>query len=145
MEVVLKAYLFTAISLNCALIVTKSIALANNIIKGSKIANQFIIWKRQRSIYNEEAEVLGRRWWSLFKKHNPDVVIRAGQKFKKNWFAHCTYSAFFKMYNQIEVVLVILDNAQKFDTPAHMDAGGNDVDNKSQAFGYLFIDTTMSS
>ena len=68
MEVVPKVCLFTATSsLNCALSVTKSIALANNLIERSEIANRFIIWKTQRGIYNEEAEVLGRRWWSLFQ------------------------------------------------------------------------------
>jgi hypothetical protein len=84
MEVILKAYLFMASNLNCAFSVTESIALVNNLIEGLEIAKQFIIWKKQRGIYSEEAKVLGRRWWSLLKKRNPDVVIRAGQKFKKN-------------------------------------------------------------
>jgi hypothetical protein len=56
-----KAYLFTASSLNCELSVTKLIALANNLIEGSEIAKQFIIWKKQRGIYSEEAKVFGRR------------------------------------------------------------------------------------
>ena len=33
------------------------------------------------------------------------------------------------MYNQIEEALPISGNAQKFETPVHMDAGGNVVDN----------------
>ena len=69
-------------------------------------------------------------------KRYPDVDIIAGQKFKKNRHAHCIYSVFFKIDNQIEVALLILGNAQKFDRPVHMDAGGNVVDNLSQAFGY---------
>ncbi len=79
---------------------------------------------------------MGRRRWSLFKKRNPDVVIRASQKFKKNRYAHCPYSAFFIMYNQTEAALLYSGNAHKFDTPVHMDANGNAVNSKSQAFGY---------
>ncbi len=39
MEVIVKAYLFTASSLNCALSVTESIALANNLIGGLEMPN----------------------------------------------------------------------------------------------------------
>ena len=92
--------------------------------------------KKQRGDFSKEANILGRGWCSLFKKRNPDVVIRANQKFKKNWHAHCTYSAFFNMYNQIEAALLKSGNAQNYNTPAHMDAVGNVADNESQAFRY---------
>ena len=44
MEVILKAYLISAAGLSCALNVSKIIAFANNLIKGTKVADKFIAW-----------------------------------------------------------------------------------------------------
>jgi hypothetical protein len=46
-EVVLKGYLITAADLSCALNVSKIIAFANNFIKGTKIEDKFIAWKKK--------------------------------------------------------------------------------------------------
>jgi hypothetical protein len=50
-EVVLKAYLITAADLSCALNVSKIIAFANDLIKGTNFADKFIAWN---------AEMLGK-------------------------------------------------------------------------------------
>ena len=136
MEVVLKAYLITAADLSCALNVSETIAFANDLIEGTKIADKFIAWKKKRGIYNANAETLGRKWYRLFMNRNSDIVTRVGDNLEQNRFDHINYPAFFKMFNQIEAALLKLGNAHKFGSPVHMDAAGNIVEDESLAVGH---------
>ena len=62
-------------------------------------------------------------------------VTRAGKNLEQNQFNQINYPAFFKMFEQIEAALLTLRNACKFNSPIHMDAAGNIIDDESQAVG----------
>ena len=53
---------------------------------------------------------------------------------KRDRAEHCHDSAFNKMYNQNEYLIVKYGNAIWFDSPVHMDIDGNIVNNKALAF-----------
>ena len=79
------------------------------------------------------------KWWELFKRRNPEIVSKAGKRFVRNRADHCHDVPFQKMYNQIENDLVLADNAERLDLPAHMYIKGKVVDDESKGFGRPMI------
>ncbi len=68
MEVILKACLVTTADLSCALNFNETISFTNDLIKGKRIAAKIIAWKKKHNIYNPDADLLGQKWYKLFKK-----------------------------------------------------------------------------
>lgn len=48
----------------------------------------------------------GRKWWALFKKRNPDLELKGGQKYARNRHDHCNFAAFSRMYDNIGKQLI---------------------------------------
>jgi len=109
----------------------------NDLICGTDFETKLIQWKIQRRIYNFDPEMplVGRKWFSLFMKRNPELVGKAGKKYPRNRAEHCHDSAFNKMCNQNEHLLVKSGNAVWLDSPVHMDIDGNIVEDEALAFG----------
>ena len=134
-EVVVKMYIITAANVNAALSVSSIIALANNLLEGTPQEKVLRDWKKSHVYYNEDAPLLGRKWFAQFMKRNPDLESQYGKKFARNRDAHTHDTAFTKMGKQIEAQLIDSGNAERFDVPIHMDKVGNAVDNEKDGFG----------
>ena len=134
-EVVLKGLVIQACDLHICLNVSGVIALANSLIHGSMLEQQVIAWKKKVGVYTEDTDTLGIGWWRNFKRRNPDMSSKAAQKFEQHREAHCNYTAFRRMYDNIELALIESGNAVPYSSPVHMDLHGNIVDDESLAFG----------
>ena len=136
-EVLLIAQLIVAWSLKCPLSVRASIALMNSMIENTPVAERVIAWKMKDGIYNPDEDLVGRAWWRGFKRRNPELEQKAPRNFERNRADHCTYSAFEKMFNQVEALLIQSGNAKKSERPTHQDRHGNVVDDVTLAFGLM--------
>ena len=136
-EITLVSFDTIAWSIKRPLSVSRCIELMNDLISGTDFKTKIIQWNIQRRICNFDPEMplVGRKWFLLFMKRNPELVGKAGKKYSRNRAEHCHDSAFNKMCNQNEHLLVKSGNAVWLDSPVHMDIDGNIVEDEALAFG----------
>ena len=61
---------------------SQGLQLVNRLIKGTKLQEEVIAWKK-RGYSNNEEVVIGRGYWGKFMKQNRDkIFIKRGQKYK---------------------------------------------------------------
>ena len=137
-ETVLKAIITSAAAVNHPLNVGTTLALMNNLVKDTTYEEHFTKLKvvRRMKTSNPCKPLIGTGWLRGFLKRNPDIQSKVGKKFAANRASHCHYTAFDKMYNQVEYTLIKSGNAVLYEHPVHMDMEGNIVNNKSHAFGH---------
>jgi len=109
-ETTLKSYLMTAADLNCPLNVADTIAFANQLLKGSKIAAKIIRRKKERGMYNKDSPLVGHKWYMLFQGRNEDVRATVGANLEQNRNDHMTHATFSMMFDQIEKALCLSGN-----------------------------------
>ena len=82
-------------------------ALVNDLISGTKLEQSIIKWKKDRMEYDPLSPVLGKKYWSLFKKRwSHKLVSKRGQKFALDRSNALTYANVKQMYDQVYSCMV---------------------------------------
>ena len=139
-EVVLKALIITAWTLNMPMSVGQCIMMMNSLISGTKYAELILDWKRQRGMLGDDNDdlsgnLVGYAWWRGMSSRNPDIVAKMGRPLSKDRHLHVNDPSFTKMLNQQERGLVQSGNAVYLPEPVHMDMEGNIVENAAEGYG----------
>ena len=106
--------------------------LTNSLIEGSPYEAKLLQWKRKHGIHmDQDASLVGRKWFGNFIKRNPDLATKYGKKFPHNRNDETNYSTFTKMGDQTEDCFVESGNARRLDEPVHMGINGERLKPKS--------------
>lgn len=138
LEVILSSYIVAAWRIKKPLTCGQTYQLANSLILRSDLAKEFKEWKMKRGLYDddEDANLLGSRWFQGFRKRNEGIFSdQVGRKYERNRHEHVTYQAFERQFSLIESGLTESGNARMLDQPQHQDREGNVV-SEDEAFGY---------
>ena len=104
---------------------SESLDLANDLIRDTPVEQQITEWKRSINLkVNENEPVLGRKYWSLFKKRwGHKLVSKRGQKFAMDRNNSLTYSNMKQMYDDVYDSMVDAGVAIKLDQPLNHHTG----------------------
>jgi len=112
---------------------SKGLQLVNSLIKGTKIQEELVEWKKRNTPDNLGA--LGTGYWQGFLKRNrTKLVSRRGQKYELNRQNWTTFANFRYMYSHTMSEMVDAGVAVKLDSPVWMNRSG-EVCEEEEAYG----------
>ena len=112
---------------------SKGLLLVNSLIRGTKIQEELIEWKKTNT--PNCTGTVGRGYWRKFMRRNKSKIVgKRGQKYELNRQNWTTYNNFVQMYKHIIDEMVDAGLAVELDEPVWMNRDGN-ICPEHEAFG----------